>query len=368
LARIWPYSNGQVSAAATSVQPQNAVPHGRRILFVATDLSSGGGVNKVIRDLAALFKRRHGADVTVVNARSDEPSAYGFPADVPVHSYPRQRLLSYFRLLTRLRRSRPDVVVSSWTQDNVLVTLAFMFAPTKVVLVEHSSWHFHNAPIRLLRRIVYPLASAVVVLNRRDLDHYRGYLTNVRLIPNPVTAPLTQWPRQREKLIIALGHLEPLKNFEEAIRAMALSRLEDDRWSLAIIGSGSMEPRLRQLIDELGLKRTSIHSRTADLASWYATAALLMVTSRLESFSLVVAEAMLSGVVPIAYASDGPSYILEDFPEQLVPIGDLDALSSRLRGLADHADLDPLREKLRENATSRFSPERIAEQWRQLLG
>jgi glycosyltransferase involved in cell wall biosynthesis len=129
-----------------------------------------------------------------------------------------------------------------------------------------------------------------------------------------------------------------------------------------------MEPRLRQLIDELGLKRTSIHSRTADLASWYATAALLMVTSRLESFSLVVAEAMLSGVVPIAYASDGPSFILEDFPEQLVPIGDLDALSSRLRGLADHADLEPLREKLRENAASRFSPERIAEQWRELLG
>jgi glycosyltransferase involved in cell wall biosynthesis len=77
---------------------------------------------------------------------------------------------------------------------------------------------------------------------------------------------------------------------------------------------------------------------------------------------------MLSGVVPIAYASDGPSFILEDFPEQLVPIGDLDGLSSRLRGFADYADLDPLREKLRENAASRFSPERIAEEWRELLG
>src|SRR5690349_12950853 len=36
-----------------------------RILFIATDLSTGGGVNKVIRDLAALFRQRLGAEVSV---------------------------------------------------------------------------------------------------------------------------------------------------------------------------------------------------------------------------------------------------------------------------------------------------------------
>lgn len=335
-------------------------------MFIATNLSSGGGVNKVIRDLAALFKRRLGADVTVVNARSDRSSAYAFPPEVPVELHPRQALPSYFGLLIRLRHRKPDVVISSWTQDNVLVTLAFLFSRAKVILVEHASWHFHGRAIRLLQRLVYPLASEVIVLNPTDLNHYRRYMRNVRLIPNPVEMPAAQ-PRHREKLIIAVGHLEPLKQFDQAIRAFAASGLEQAGWSLAIIGSGSCGAPLRQLIAELGLQRTGIHAPTDDLASWYRRASLLLVTSRLESFSLVLAEGMLAGVVPVAYATDGPSFILEEFPELLIPLGRVDELTTRLRDLATRNDLDSLTQRLRASAASRFFPDLIAEQWRKLI-
>jgi GalNAc-alpha-(1->4)-GalNAc-alpha-(1->3)-diNAcBac-PP-undecaprenol alpha-1,4-N-acetyl-D-galactosaminyltransferase len=338
----------------------------KRITFVATDLSTGGGVNKVIRDLAVLFARRLAAEVTVVNARSDRLSTYPFPDDVPVQNHRRQTLPSYFRLLLRLRRSRPDFVISSWTQDNILVVLAFLFSRTKTILVEHSSWHFHSWPIRFLRRAVYPLASSVVVLNRRDLDHYRAYLSDVRLIPDPVTAPSLP-PEQRERLIIAVGHFSPLKNFEDAIRAMAKSGLEQDGWSLAIVGSGPREAQLRGLIEELGLRWTHIHAPTQDLAFWYARASLLLVTSHLESFSLVLAEAMLSGVVPIAYASDGPSFILEDFGEHLVEIGDVDALAKQLAHFASETNPEALRKALRASIESRFSPDIIVDEWRRLL-
>src|SRR5689334_501307 len=339
---------------------------GPRILFVATDLSSGGGVNKVIRDLAVLFRRQLSAEVTVVNARSAGNSTYGFPDDIRVQSHRRQSLTAYFLLLLRLRQSRPDVVISSWTQDNILVTLAFLFSRTKVVLVEHSSWHFHGSGIRLLRRIFYPLAFRVVVLNRRDLEHYRRYLPQVQLIPDPVTSsPPTQ--QQREKLIIAVGHLSPLKNFEDAIRAMASSRLEEDGWSLAIIGSGACQASLRQLNAELGLARSEIHDAVDDLAAWYSRASLLLVTSRLESFSLALAEAMLAGVVPIAYASDGPSFILERFPDHLVELGNVEALSDRLTQFANAPDLGPLRDEMRRSIETRFSPGVVAEQWQELL-
>lgn len=338
----------------------------KEILFLAADLSTGGGVNRVIRDLAVLFKRRLGAEVRVVNARSSGASTYGFPADVPVEQHGRQSLAAYFRLLVGLRRSQPDVVISSWAQDNILVTLAFLFSRTSTVLVEHSSWHFHGRLIRLLRRMVYPFASNLVVLNRRDLEHYRKYLRKVRLIPDPVTGE-RRVAEQREKLILAVGHLEPLKNFGDAIRAMALSRLEDEGWSLAIIGSGSRESELRALIDELGLTRSHIHASVADLAPWYARASMLLVTSRLESFSLVLAEAMLAGVIPVAYASDGPSFILEDFPQNLVPMGDVDALARRLVEFANEFGSAWLREQLSTSIESRFSPGVVLAHWQDLL-
>lgn len=336
------------------------------VTFVAADLSSGGGVNKVIRDLAVLFKRRLGFEVSVVNARSDQPSTYPFPADIRVQHHRRQSLWSYIRLLVSLRRARSDFVISSWTQDNILVALAFLGSPSKVVLVEHSSWHFQGRLIRIIRRIIYPLAFRVVVLNRRDLDHYRRYLTRVHLIPNPVATPPSAG-EHREKLIIAVGHLEPLKNFDDAIRAMAASRLEDQGWSLTIIGSGSREERLRELIDELGLRRTHIHGTVDDLAPWYARASLFLMTSRLESFSLALAEAMLSGVVPVAYASDGPSFILGDFPDHLVEMGNIETLSERLAGFASSRDLKPLRRQMRRSIEDRFSPDLIGGQWVDLI-
>lgn len=340
----------------------------QRILLIAADLSSGGGVNKVIGDLAVLFRSRLGAEVEVANARSDAPPTYGFPGDVPVRSYGRTSLLAYFALLLRLRRSRPDVVIGSWTQDNVLMTLAFAGSRTKVIAVEHAPWHFQPLAIRLLRRIAYPLASRVVVLNRADLAHYRRFLSNVSLIPNPVEAPTRPPGGQREKLILAVGHLEPNKNFQDAIQAMARSRLEANGWSLAIIGSGSASPCLLNLIDKLGLTRTRIHSPTDDLASWYARASLLVVPSRAESFSLVLAEAMRAGVVPVAYASDGPSFILEDFPAHLVPIGDLDRLTEQLSHFANLPDLSIIREALRRSVELRFSSQTITEAWEHLLG
>jgi glycosyltransferase involved in cell wall biosynthesis len=284
-----------------------------------------------------------------------------------VQSHRRQGLLGYFRLLLKLRRVRPDVVISSWAQDNILATLAFLGSGARTVLVEHSSWNFHTWPIRLLRRIVYPLASHVVVLNRRDLEHYGRYLGNVRLIPDPVPAPGAESRRPREKLIIAIGHLTPLKNFEDAVRAMALSRLEEHGWSLAIVGSGTAEPQLHQLISDLGLTHTHVHSSRQDLASWYARASLLVLPSRLESFSLVLAEAMLCGVVPIAYATDGPSFILEDFADHLVDVGDVHRLAERLVRFANDPGLDALRRVLCSSIEFRFSPDAVLDQWKALL-
>lgn len=343
------------------------MPRPSRILFLATDLSTGGGVNRVIRDLAVLFRRRLAADVSIVEARSSGGAhSYALPADIPVESHRQQGLPAYFRLLLGLRRTLPHAVISSWTQDNILVTIAFLFTSTEVILVEHASWHFHRWPIRLLRRLIYPLASRLVVLNRRDLEHYRRFLKSVVLIPDPVPAlPMPQG--RREKLIIAVGHLEPLKNFEDAIRAIAASRLEADGWSLTIIGSGSRQQQLDKLIAELGLQRTRIHPPTEDLASWYARASLLVLPSRLESFSLVLAEAMLSGVVPVAFESDGPAYILEDFPANLVPMGDVDALAERMRSFAQTEDLAVLRDDLRRSIERRFAPDVIADQWDRLL-
>jgi glycosyltransferase involved in cell wall biosynthesis len=338
----------------------------KRIVFVATDLSTGGGVNRVIRDLSGLFAGRLGYDVTVMAARSDAAPSYAFAPSVHADLRGPGGILHYIRQLWQLRKSRPDWVIGSWTQDNILLIALFMLSATRVVVVEHSSWDFHAPFIRLLRRLFYPAAAKVVVLNPADRVHYERVLTNVSLIPNPVSLPAIV-PAPREKLFLSVGHLSPVKNFKDAIRAMAASRLEAEGWALTLIGSGAEDAALHELARSEGLKRFSIERTVTNLADWYVRASILLVPSQTEVFSLVLGEAMAAGVVPIAYATDGPRYLLEDFPDLLVARGDVRSLARRMTAVAHMGDLNPLRLQLRQSVERRFSPNLIAEQWCRLL-
>lgn len=339
-----------------------------RIALVATDLSTGGGVNRVIHDLAAMFSERFECRVTVLNGRSNRPSSYPFPPSVERIDQPSRSRSAYVKALWALRRSQPDVVIGSWTQDNILLAAIFAGTRTRVILVEHTSFDFHTPLIRGLRRLAYRLADAVVVLNPTELAHYSQYFANVHLIPNALVPPIARNSAERGKQIIAVGHLEPRKNFQDAIEAMAASGIEQDGWSLTIVGKGPDATKLKDRISHLGLERVEIERPPVDLGQYYARSSLTLVTAKLEVFSLVLAEAMAAGVVPLAYATDGPKFLLEDFPGLLVEIGDVATLAERLRGLAGADDLEPLRERLAESIRRRFAPENIAAQWRGLIG
>lgn len=339
----------------------------KRICFLAGNLSDGGGVNHIISDLSAILAERLGAEVSIVAIGTTATPTYPISPRVKVETLSKGRPIGWREALSLVRRQRPEMVIGSWTQSNVMLILALLLSGVRVVAVEHTSWHFHPRWIRALRRMIYPLAWRVVVLNPSELAHYRTYLRNVRLLPNPVPAVARSAAQVREKLIVAVGHLEARKNFADSVRAMALSGLEDSGWELAIIGAGPEEEALRKAISDAGLKRTRVHPPTTDLASWYNRASLTLVTAKLEVFSLVLAEAMSAGVIPIAYATDGPSYILDDFSDNLVPIGDVAGLAGAMRRFAGGDDQGALRTKLAQSIETRFSPEIIAEQWRRLL-
>lgn len=347
-------------------RPSSRPPPHLRIGFLAGDMSLGGGVNRVICDLANLFAERLGAEVTIVSVGQLSPPAYPLSPEVNFRLHKGAGFLAYLKAISQLRAVGCDLLIGSWTQDNLMLILAGL-AGGRPIVIEHTSWHFHPTWLRVVRRLLYPFARAVVVLNPSDLAHYRQHLANVRLVPNPVTVTSGLREARREKLIVAIGHLESRKNFQDAVSAMALSGLEADGWSLAIIGSGPDQANLGALIAEKGLKNTTIHAPTSDIQSWYERASLTLVTARLEVFSLVLAEAMAAGVVPVAYAADGPSYLLQDFPDHLVSIRNVEELAEKLAQFAGARDLSPLRERLSESIKRRFSPEVVVDCWRALL-
>jgi len=342
---------------------------GPRVLLVGVDLSGGGGVNKVISDLALLLSRDLGCSVTVASARSGAAPSYPLPAGVALEAAPEQGRgpLAYLAYLISLRHRRFDFAIGFWAQDNVALAAALLGSRTRVVLCEHNSWFTPPPWVRALRRAAYRWAHRVTVLNRAELEHYRRYLDNVTLLPNPLHGPGEVAAGSREKLIIGVGHLIPRKGFADLVRAFARSGLAGQGWHLAIIGEGEQGPLLESVIAEQAPGSAQIVAPTDDIAAWYRRAAIIAVSSDVEVFSLVLAEAIQAGVAPVAYAADGPAFILEEFPEQLVPIGDVDALAQALARTAA-ADRAALGELVRKSLNTRMAWAQVAAQWRTILG
>lgn len=268
--------------------------------------------------------------------------------------------------LLQLRRRRFDYAIGFWTQDNILLTLATLGSRTKVVLCEHNSWFYPPWHVRLLRRFLYPRAHRVTVLNRAELKHYGSYLDNVALVPNALQPAAAAPEENREKLIIGVGHLIPRKGFHDLIAAFERSHLGLAGWRLAIVGDGPEKPRLEALVRERKIANVEFSPPTSHISEWYRRAALIGVSSDVEVFSLVLAEAIQAGVVPVAYAADGPAYILEAFPDQLVQIGDVGSLAARLAWTAT-ADLAELNAAMRTSLEARMSRRAVVDMWRALL-
>ena len=144
--------------------------------------------------------------------------------------------------------------------------------------------------------------------------------------------------------------------------AAALAGMADLPWRCSLVGSLTRDPsyvdRVRRQVERDGLVdrvefRGALHGDA--LAASYAAADLLVLPTRLESYGMVVTEALARGVPVVATAVGGVPEALGTLPDGrrpglLVPPHDAGALGGALqRWLTDEA----LRSELREAARAR---------------
>lgn len=165
--------------------------------------------------------------------------------------------------------------------------------------------------------------------------------------------------------LIFVGRLEPQKDPELVLRALAPIKRP---WSLTMVGVGSLDSRLKELAEELKVSaRVNFLGRREDVPRLLADHDLFLFPSRWEGFGLAVIEAAAAGVPVLA--SDLP--VLRELltPDQatFLPSGDTAAWTQAIESaLADPA---PLAQKAQHAAAadwSRFSQERMAEQYAEL--
>lgn len=159
----------------------------------------------------------------------------------------------------------------------------------------------------------------------------------------------------KEKMMLFVGRIEPLKGIDTLIRSIAQLKssgdIEQACQCLIVIGgepeseeriSAEMR-RLKQLRDQLGMQElvAFVGSRNQDtLPYYYSAAEVVIVPSHYESFGLVALEAMACGRPVVASETGGLAFLIKDGETGFhVPAADVEALSDRLRQLLKDPEL-----------------------------
>lgn len=134
--------------------------------------------------------------------------------------------------------------------------------------------------------------------------------------------------------LIFVGQLGRRKGIENLI--VALARLRDMQWSLDVVGDGPRRANVRRLIEKACLgQRVSLRGfqQKEELRELYRRADIFVLPSLADPFSIVVSEALASGLYVVASKYDGASVDIVRPGENGVVTdpADMEALTDALR-------------------------------------
>lgn len=361
-----------------------------RITLYFTALGRGGTERVLVR-LASEFVRA-GHEVDLVLMRLGE-NAYADERDsrVRIVDLGARHLKSSFPLFARyLRGERPDVVISAGDLANVFAGWAVrLVRPRPVLIFTHHGYvtrAFENTsnarsrPLTSILRHSHRLADAVVGVSDGVADNIKRLPgvapRNVHRIYNPswhasmdVCARefvRCEWLELRsEPLVVAVGRLDPAKDFATLLNAFEILR-KSRKVRLLVLGEGPERPALERLVHELDLQEhVLLPGFVENPFAYMARASILVLSSRDEGFGNVLVEAMACGTPVVSTdCPGGPAEILDRGRYgALVPVDRPEDMAQAIESMLDNpTDPDLLRERARK-----FSIEAAADNYLRLI-
>jgi len=213
------------------------------------------------------------------------------------------------------------------------------------VLTEHST-AFGRGLIRawqerIIREVMHE-ASGLVAVGKalaRLLEPYAAG-KRIEVIPNFIDtnffAPPKEPRRENEGQfrVLSIGYLTPKKGMDVLIEAFAAAFSDDRSALLDIAGDGPERCRLEMLARARGVEEQvrflgSLSRSEVRDTMWRANAFAL--ASRVETFGVVLIEALATGLPVVATMAGGPEDIVDERVGSLVRVGDVGAFAGALR-------------------------------------
>ncbi|NFA43043.1 glycosyltransferase family 4 protein [Clostridium botulinum] len=276
-------------------------------------------------------------------------------------------LFSDIKLVSKLRKIKVGVVVTTIPSLNIISTRVLRKNVIKIGQ-EHKPYDAHHKELQNRIKCNYDKLDVLTCLTDRDYNYYKNLNKNVFKIENGINLE-PQKAKLDNKCIISAGRFSNEKGFDMLLEAFSIVVKKHPDWKLVIFGEGKEKEKLKSIIiDKCIYNNVMLMPKSNKLSEEMLEASMYVLSSRYESFGMVLLEAMTLGIPCVSYDCAGPKEIIKDGEDGiLVPEGDIEALAEGINNLIEDKNL---RKNLGDKAKkdiSRYSLEKIGDKWRYIL-
>ena len=213
-------------------------------------------------------------------------------------------------------------------------------------------------------------ADALVAVSKGLKTKMQTYTSQeIKVIPNLVDtdffSPLPKEAKRDDFTFIAIGSLIPRKGFDLLIQAFAkIKKTSDLKPRLIIIGDGREKSNLLKLIEKLGLKdkvNLTGHLSQEKVKDQLRRADVFVLSSHIETFGVVVIEAMAVGLPIIATRCIGTRDLINEKVGYYIEPNNIDELvHSMNRMIHDAVNFD--QQFIRNRTIEKYGKEVVAKE------
>ena len=279
--------------------------------------------------------------------------------------------VKYIKTANVLKKLNTDVLITTRDVHNYL---SGKYAPKTVRKIAWEHNH-HNNNKKYIKKVVNSCKNVdyFVAVSKELEEFYKGYLDKkVVYIPNSIDKLPNKLSKLDSDNLVSIGRLSKEKGMDDLLKIFKKISTKKPNLKLNIIGDGPEKDNLLMLSKELKLgDKVSFHGfqNKEYINNILNDSSIYLMTSRTESFGLVLIEAMSHGIPCIAFDSaQGANEIVEDNVNgYLIKNRNFDEYVNKVFQVLDDSSLRKKLGKSARESSKEYSPSVALEKWSKLI-
>lgn len=276
-----------------------------------------------------------------------------------------------FKIIAALKKINKGILITTIPSFNILAT---KFVKKDVIKIgqEHLYFAGHAPGLQNKIKKYYKKLDALTCLTDSEINDYEQLLTGSKVdlykVENATDIP-EETADLDKKVVIAAGRYAPEKGFDLLIPAFSKVIKKHPDWKLKIFGSGIEEEALRgKIFEEKAYNNIFLMQKTNNIIGEMRNASIYALSSRYESFGMVIIEAMSVGVPCVGFACTGPREVITHKEDGiLVEEGNVEELANSLMMLIESEELRKEYGRNAKKNVERYTFNVVGGKWENIL-